>query len=122
MAKHMDTKVLVAALIGLIVGAGGMAFMGERTDRVVVDNEVSGMHGAMGSMMSGLEGKTGDVLDKAFLSEMIVHHEGAVEMAQAILANGKHAELKTVAEAIVVAQTGEINQMKSWQKEWYGNE
>lgn len=118
----METKVLVAALIGLIVGAGGMAIIGERSDKVVVDNEMSDMHGAMGNMMSGLDGRTGDALDKAFLSEMIVHHEGAVEMAQAILANGKHSELKTMAEAIVSAQTGEIKQMKTWQKEWYGNE
>ena len=118
----MDTKVLVAAPIGLIVGAGGMALIGERSDRIVADDSMGSMHGTMGNMMSGLEGRTGDALDKAFLSEMIVHHEGAVEMAQAILANGKHAELKTMAEAIVSAQTGEIKQMKTWQKEWYGNE
>jgi len=115
----MDTKILVTALIGLIVGAGGMALIGERTGRVAVDDTMAGMHDTMGGMMSGLEGKTGDELDKAFLSEMIVHHEGAVEMAQAILANGNRAELKTMARAIVSAQTSEIEQMKQWQKDWY---
>jgi predicted outer membrane protein len=33
------------------------------------------MHGEMNDMMKGLEGKTGDEFDKAFLKEMIVHHE-----------------------------------------------
>lgn len=77
------------------------------------------MSGAMGSMMSGLEGKTGDDFDKAFLTEMVVHHEGAVAMAQAALQNAKHEEIRTMAKAIISAQTGEIQQMKDWQKAWY---
>jgi uncharacterized protein (DUF305 family) len=47
----------------------------------------SGMSGAMAGMMSELNSKTGDDFDKAFLSEMIVHHQGAVQMAQAALSN-----------------------------------
>lgn len=77
------------------------------------------MHNEMSNMMSGLTGKSGDDFDKAFLTEMIVHHEGAVDMANAALQNAKHAEIKTMAQAIISAQTSEIAQMKAWLKAWY---
>lgn len=51
---------------------------------------------------------------------MITHHEGAVEMAEAALKNAKHQEIKTMSHAIISAQTTEINQMRDWQKAWYG--
>ncbi len=80
----------------------------------------SGMQGEMDAMMAGLVGKTGDDFDKAFLSEMIMHHEGAVDMAEAALQSAKHEEIKNMARAIIAAQTSEINQMKGWQQTWYG--
>jgi len=73
----------------------------------------------MMSMNAELEGKTGDAFDQAFLSEMIIHHEGAVEMAELALTNAKHQEIKDLANAIIGAQNEEISQMKGWQKAWY---
>lgn len=129
----MDTKTLLTALIGVIVGAAGTVLvtndrfkMGQEgmhrmSDGAMMnDDSMGGMHGAMGDMMAGLSGKTGDEFDKAFLAEMIVHHEGAVDMAKAAQASAKHEELKQMAEAIISAQTTEIEQMKEWQKTWYG--
>lgn len=80
------------------------------------------MDDAMNAMNAGLREKTGDEFDKAFLSEMIIHHEGAVEMAQAALTNAKHQEIKDLANEIITAQNKEINEMKAWQKDWYGYE
>lgn len=128
----MDTKILLSALIGLIVGAGGVMVMdrddmperGEHmmADGKIMDDEANGMHSMMGDMMAGLSGKTGDDFDKAFLAEMIVHHEGAVDMAEAVLRDAKHQEIKDMADAIISAQTTEITQMQGWQKAWYGIE
>ena len=73
----------------------------------------------MASMNAALKGKTGDAFDQAFLAEMIVHHEGAVEMAELALVNAKHQEIKDLAGAIIAAQNKEIAQMKAWQKAWY---
>lgn len=126
----MDTKIILSAVIGLVVGAGGFALLDRNempregmhmmpSGEEMEDGSMA-MHGAMNSMMAGLSGKTGDAFDQAFLAEMIVHHEGAVEMAEAALRDAKHAELKQMAEAIIAAQTGEIAQMKEWQKSWYG--
>lgn len=73
----------------------------------------------MVSMNAELKGKSGDSFDQAFLSEMIVHHQGAVEMAELALANAKHQEIKDLAGGIISAQNKEIAEMKAWQKSWY---
>lgn len=73
----------------------------------------------MTSMNAELEGKTGDLFDQAFLAEMIVHHQGAVEMAELALTNAKHQELKDLATGIISAQNKEIAEMKLWQTDWY---
>lgn len=77
------------------------------------------MYDAMGSMMGGLEGKTGDALDKAFIDGMIVHHEGAVHMAQALVAGTKRPELLKLGNDIITAQTKEIETMRTWRTEWF---
>jgi uncharacterized protein (DUF305 family) len=83
------------------------------------DDGSSEMHDMMGGMMSGLQGKTGDTFDKAFLSGMIIHHEGAVAMAQAVLKTSKRPELIKLANDIIAAQTKEIDMMKQWQTQWF---
>ncbi len=78
-----------------------------------------GMEDMMKGMMSGLEGKTGDAFDKEFLAEMIIHHQGAVEMAKAVLVKSKRPELIKLANDIISAQNKEIGMMQEWQKAWY---
>ncbi len=85
---------------------------------VMMDNEMD-MDSMMEGMMTSLEGKTGDTFDKAFIEEMIVHHEGAVLMAQKVLEVSKRPELITLANNIISAQTSEINQMKTWLSLWF---
>jgi uncharacterized protein (DUF305 family) len=43
---------------------------------------------------------------------MIGHHQGAIEMAKAEIANGDNVDGKTLAENIVTTQEAEIGQMK----------
>ena len=71
----------------------------------------------MGSMLSDqemleLEAATGAEFDKKFLTGMIAHHEGAIQMAQMIL-DSENPEAKSLAEAIVESQTNQIAQMKA---------
>jgi uncharacterized protein (DUF305 family) len=129
---NTNTKIGLAVLLSLIIGAaGGAAFARESgeslkegshhmSDGHVMDDDAMGMGHAMDDMMTGLSGKTGDAFDKAFLEGMIVHHQGAVEMSEAVLKHAEHAELKEMANNIIKAQTAEIEQMKEWQKSWYG--
>ncbi len=81
-------------------------------------SNVSGGHGT-GMMSMHLNGLTGDDFDKEFIREMIVHHEGAIDMANAALKNAKHDEIKNLANAIIVSQGKEIEDMKSWYQAWY---
>lgn len=62
----------------------------------------------------------GTPYDQRFLAAMIPHHEGAVAMAEALLANGERPELKELAQTIIDAQLAEIEQMEAWLAEWYG--
>lgn len=93
--------------------------MHKMPDGTMMKNVGMDMHSMMDGMMATLDGKTGDEFDKAFLSEMIVHHQGAVEMAQAVLDTSKKPELIKLANEIITAQTKEIKMMQDWQKAWF---
>jgi uncharacterized protein (DUF305 family) len=74
----------------------------------------------MDGMVSNLKDKKGEDLDLAFLEGMIVHHEGAIEMAKIVVEKTKRPEIKKLAEDIINAQSGEIKLMKGWLSQWYG--
>lgn len=57
--------------------------------------------------------------DLRFLDMMIIHHQGAVAMANDVLKKSKRKELKQMAKNIISSQTKEIEQMKAWKKQWY---
>jgi uncharacterized protein (DUF305 family) len=52
--------------------------------------------------------------DLDFITGMIPHHQGAIDMAKAVLQYGKDPDIKTLAENVVKAQNGEITMMKDW--------
>lgn len=79
----------------------------------------SDMKSMMHDMNVGLQGKTGDEFDKAFLSEMIVHHQGAVDMAKLVLTSSKRPEMIKFANDIISVQSKEIEMMKQWENEWF---
>jgi uncharacterized protein (DUF305 family) len=70
-------------------------------------------------MMSQDLGKADAEFDLRFINAMIPHHEGAVVMAQDALQKSQRQEIKTLAQAIIKAQEGEIKQMKQWRTTWY---
>lgn len=115
---HMDTKVIGISFITLLIGlSGGYVLWGTAPDAPAP----SGMDHAMDSFVSGLKGKTGDEFDRAFVKEMIVHHEGAVEMAEQALVSASREEIQNLAREIIAAQTREIDMMQTWLHEWYGH-
>ena len=54
--------------------------------------------------------------DVAFVKGMIPHHQGAIDMANAILQHGKDEQVKVWANAIIAAQEKEIGEMEAWLK------
>ena len=62
--------------------------------------------------MSDLGAATGDTFDQMWLESMIAHHEGAVQMADTEIADGKDPDAVALAKSIKAAQTTEIATMK----------
>jgi uncharacterized protein (DUF305 family) len=54
----------------------------------------------------------GAEFDRAWMNGMIAHHEGAIEMANEVLEDGKDAAVKALATAVATAQDAEILEMK----------
>lgn len=82
------------------------------------DHSAMGMMDDMAGMTAQLDGKTGDDFDKTFLEQMILHHQSAIDMAAPGEKNASRQEVKDLSAAIVKAQSKEIAQMQTWQKEW----
>lgn len=81
--------------------------------------------GHMHEMAMGTEGMTalrelnGKEFDTAFMSQMITHHQGAIDMAEQTLKVAQNPETKQEAQKVIDAQTKEIAQMEGWLKDWY---
>ena len=53
-------------------------------------------------------------VDKDFAMMMKIHHQGALDMAQMELAQGKSTEMKAMAKQIIASQKKEIAQFDKW--------
>ena len=87
-----------------------------------VPQEMSGMSGMSDSSMPGmmssadmtaLEASSGPAFDKQFLTMMIQHHKGAIEMAKTEAADGKYSDGVRLAGQIQKDQNAEIRTMES---------
>lgn len=129
----MQKESILYGIIGLLTGVVIMGFAAT----YAVNNKNNGMMNMMGmhpktasqdmvknddmsmaEMATMLQGKTGDEFDKAFISGMIVHHQGAIDMAKLAKDNAKHDEVKSLANDILTAQSKEIDMMQTWQTQW----
>jgi len=84
-------------------------------------------HGTLGlaEHEMGMEGdttalETAKPFDRAFIDMMIPHHQGAIRMARIELDAGEDEETMALAEAIIAAQSAEIEEMNEWRSDWYG--
>ena len=62
--------------------------------------------------MDALGKLTGAEVNKAWAKGMIAHHQGAIDMANDVLANGTNTEINTLAKAIISGQTAEIEVLR----------
>jgi len=76
------------------------------------------MSDAMGVMHTGMHTapQTGDP-DHDFVTMMIPHHQGAIDMAKALLLYGKDPQLGRLAQEIITDQQSEIQLMQLWLKQ-----
>ncbi|MFT4085987.1 MAG: DUF305 domain-containing protein [Gordonia sp. (in: high G+C Gram-positive bacteria)] len=100
-AQQPEIDQLTAALKSwnepLSMGHGGHQMDGMMTDE----------------QMAHLKTLSGDAFDREWLTMMIAHHEGAVDMAKTELADGKNPQMKAMAQSIVDSQQKEIDEMRA---------
>ena len=66
---------------------------------------------AMAKMMRDMVPNPSGDADRDFVAQMIPHHQGAIDMAVAILRAGRNQQLKRLAQEIIVTQQEEITAM-----------
>lgn len=111
MNKKRIISYIVCICIGLLLGFS-------INNYTYITKKPSSHTGHDMKMMSYL-GDRGPDFDKKFIDGMILHHEGALEMAHVALNNSDRQEIKKLSNEIIMAQKKEIEQMKKWRKEWY---
>jgi len=135
MKKNVLVIGLLALIIGLFVGytLAPRTMMDKETmvevheemeDMMEHDEDVfadGAMQHSMDEMMRGLKGKTGEEYEKAFLEMMIVHHIGAIKMAEELLEETDRPELVKMANDIISVQNQEVDMMKAWLSEWFNS-
>lgn len=93
----------------------------ERWGEPTVSGSMSGTAHDMGSMggdmmsqadMAALEKASGKDASSLFLTQMVVHHKGALSMARTEVAKGKNPDAIALAKAIISSQTAQITQMQ----------
>ena len=73
-------------------------------------DQMSGMLSA--EDLKKLSSLRGAEFDRAWMTDMIEHHEGAIEMAKDVLKDGKDSAVKALANLVATVQDSEILEMK----------
>lgn len=78
-----------------------------------------GGHAGMDGMLTEAEldelrAAEGETAVDLFLRQMIAHHEGAIDMAEDVVTNGRHPEVRALVDSIIVSQQAEIDLMTQW--------
>lgn len=96
---------------------GSMMEMSNDSMQMGTDMNMGDM--TMNDMVKMMQGKTGKALEKEFITGMIPHHQGAVDMAKLLLQDKTiNPDIRAFAENIIKAQDSEILMMNKWLKNY----
>lgn len=96
-----------AAVLVLTLAGGAAAFAVGPEDAFMAENDR-----AMSKMMDAMAIKPSGDVDKDFVDMMVPHHQGAVDMAKAVLRYGRNEQIRRLAQEIIVTQQQEIAAMR----------
>jgi hypothetical protein len=77
-----------------ILVATTASFAAASADAPMEDTFLAGTRAAMATMMTGMEIRPSGDVDRDFVAMMVPHHQGAIDMAVALLHYGHNARLK----------------------------
>lgn len=112
--KQTRITILLASVLMFGVGAAAQGMPGHSMAGMETDHSAANME-----CMGTLGGLVGEEFEVAFISMMIGHHRGAVQMAEWILDHTENSNVRLAAESVLDAQRAEIEQLNSWLSDWY---
>lgn len=95
-------------------GMGAMMGMGGMDMETMPEHVKENMRRMMVTMPAMHDGMMNEDADVAFACGMIAHHQGAIDMAEVLLEHGEDEQMRVLAQEIIDAQVGEIEQMTTW--------
>lgn len=116
----MNKKFAIYTLVALLTGSTVTTFSISNRVNAHEQNLAQTSPANTSPMGRGMEMRV--EVDKPLIEMMIPHHQSANEMAQMALSRAKSPEVKKLAQSIIEEQTREIEQMRTWYKQWYGTE
>jgi uncharacterized protein (DUF305 family) len=107
------------------LAAWGLGQLGSQPPMTWMGHTGQGMGALMPGMatpeqMSALSAAAGVEAERVFLTLMIAHHRGALEMAEAVLGRSEHPVVLAFARAVLLSQRSEIDLMTTMLKEREG--
>ncbi|RIK15344.1 MAG: DUF305 domain-containing protein [Acidobacteria bacterium] len=112
MNRHKTLLPAAIAALALV-----LAGCGESAEDSSTPSGTAGGGGAPGATQTAADEAHNDA-DTTFAQMMIVHHEGAIEMADLAVQQAGSEEVRTLGEDISAAQGPEIEKMQSWLSAW----
>jgi uncharacterized protein (DUF305 family) len=104
MMKHME----------MMKKMGQMGQMGRMTQSASTNPVAQAFQNANARMMADMNVSLTGSADRDFVTSMIPHHQGAIDMARIQLQYGSDSELRELANAIIAAQEKEMALMREW--------
>ena len=98
-ASHHGAAAVVPPIAALAKPAGEAAYLAENDT-------------AMSKMMNDMTVKPSGDVDRDFVAMMVPHHQGAIDMAVAVLRYGSNEKIRRLAQEIIVTQQEEIAAMR----------
>ncbi|WP_066378858.1 DUF305 domain-containing protein [Anabaena sp. CA = ATCC 33047] len=116
--------VLLTSFTGGVLTACSTSTQAQNQDSQTIANDISDRQpmnhgsGMIHNMAMDLGPADADY-DLRFIDAMILHHQGAVDMAKEVQQKSNRPEMQKLAADIIKAQNQEIAQMQQWRKAWY---
>jgi len=111
-APQMPMEQMMGMMMGMMQGMPGMGSGQQMMEMLQHSMDATAQMRALCAVQGPF--------DLAFINGMMLHHQGAIAMAQAALQQAQHPELRAFAQGVIDAQQAEIEQMTRWRESWYG--
>ncbi|MFE4106738.1 DUF305 domain-containing protein [Almyronema epifaneia] len=118
---RLKRALALGGLGSFLVGSGVLTGCNSLSSQVPTLPTSSIHHPAVDHAMTMDLGPKDADFDLRFIDGMILHHQGAIAMAEAALQNSQRDQVKQLAQAIIAAQQSEISQLQQWRQAWYPN-